>query len=419
MDERVLSLDAEQKKQIESLLNLNEQEKIRRRARIILAYQAGLPTREAAREAGLSRSRARFWKYQFRMRGMGIFPGSPAETTEATAPFSPPTPSPVTSPFPQPFEKPGIQPTDSMAEAGRKTLLYQFAEMLSHEEGTRLGDDIEQLHDMRVATRRMRAAFDVFSGYYQPKVIKQHLKGLRLTGRTLGRVRDLDVFIEKAQGYQAALPEGDRPGLSPLLDAWNNEREQSRLQLLAYLESQEYQEFKLAFHTFLQTPGKGVRRNRTGLPTPTLVRDVTPVLIYTRWAGVRAFDAILPNASLDQLHALRIEFKGLRYAVEFFAEVLGAQAKPIINKLKKIQDHLGDLNDARVACQQLSDFLVNWEARLPELPLVERFNPEPIVAFLAYKHAERHQLMLSFPKLWEEFNGPEFRHNLTLAISVL
>jgi hypothetical protein len=57
-------------------------------------------------------------------------------------------------PFPEPMTAPGIEPVDPLAEAGRKLMRFQFAEMLRHEEGTRLGDDTEALHDMRVATRR-------------------------------------------------------------------------------------------------------------------------------------------------------------------------------------------------------------------------------------------------------------------------
>ena len=54
---------------------------------------------------------------------------------------------------------------------------------------------------MRVATRRMRAAFQVFDPYYKDKAIKPHIKGLRRTGQALGAVRDLDVLLEKARAF--------------------------------------------------------------------------------------------------------------------------------------------------------------------------------------------------------------------------
>jgi CHAD domain-containing protein len=322
-------------------------------------------------------------------------------------------------PFPEPRPRVGILPEDPMAEAGRKVLLYHFAEMLRHEEGTRLGEDIEELHDMRVATRRMRAAFEVFGDYFEPKAIKLHLRGSRATGRALGRVRDLDVFMEKARRFMDAQPEDQRAGLDPLLVAWQAGREQARQAMLQHLDSQEYKTFKHKFNRFLQTPGAGVLRPQARSVEPNRVLEIAPGLIYSRLAAVRAYDAILENASLEQLHALRIEFKKLRYAVEYFREVLGLEAKEVIDDLKKMQDHLGDLNDANVATQILQEFLEEWEPGQALLPLNERQNAEPIVAYLAARHAERHQLIVTFSSVWAHFNREEFRRKLALAVSVL
>jgi CHAD domain-containing protein len=86
---------------------------------------------------------------------------------------------------------------------------------------------------------------------------------------------------------------------------------------------------------------------------------LAPLLIYTRLASVRAFNAILPDASIEQLHGLRIEFKKLRYTIEFFREVLGEEARAVIDDLKALQDHLGDLNDAQGAIVQ-SPWWLTW-----------------------------------------------------------
>lgn len=317
------------------------------------------------------------------------------------------------------LEGPGVLPADTLAQAGRKILRYQFAEMLRHEEGTCLGEDIEELHDMRVATRRMRAAFEIFEDAFQRRVLKKHLSGLRSTGKALGRVRDLDVFMEKAERYIQNLPEEQQHGLDPLLDVWSQEREVDRIKMLEYLRSEDYASFKRKFLNFLMEEDKGDRQSKRDGPAPARVHSITPVLIYTRLASVRAFEPILPMASIEQLHALRIEFKKFRYAVEFFREVLGPEIKDVINELKIIQDHLGDLNDADVACKILRDFLDNWETRQSGLPVFERQNPEPVVAYLAAKHAERHHLMVSFPEAWSRFNRPELRVELAEAISIL
>jgi CHAD domain-containing protein len=322
-------------------------------------------------------------------------------------------------PFPQPMQAVGLLPDDPMAEAGRKVLRYHFAEMLSHEEGTRLGADIEALHDMRVATRRMRAAFEVFGDTFHARALKPHLKGLRLTGRALGHVRDLDVFMEKAQAYLETQPDEQRSGLDPLLTHWQEIRADARLEMLAHLDSQYYQDFKQEFNLFLSTPGAGAVAISIEEPTPNRVCEIAPVLIYTRLAGVRAYDDCLEQASVEQLHALRIEFKKFRYTLEFFREVLGDSAKLVIGEVKKLQDHLGDLNDAVVATHILTDFLASWEAQQAQLPISERQNPQAIVAYLAARHDERHRLMVTFRQAWERFNKPEFRQNLASAVSVL
>jgi CHAD domain-containing protein len=314
-------------------------------------------------------------------------------------------------------KKPGITPGDDFAEAGRKVLGYHFAQMLLHEAGTRAGDDIEELHDMRVATRRMRAAFEVFEKAFQPKAIKVHLKGLRATGRALGAVRDLDVFMEKAQQYLDSLPQEQRTGLDPLLNLWQDKRRTDRAQMLNYLDSQDYADFKSKFARFVTTPGAGVKNTTENKPHE--VRHVAPILVYTRFGVVRTYGPLLESATIDQLHALRIEFKKLRYTLEFFSEVLGEENKELINGIKQLQDHLGDLNDADVACSILRQFIDNWEARQMHLPIAERENPEPVVAYLASKHAERYFLTTTFQEAWKEFDQPEVRRNLALAVSVL
>ena len=362
---------------------------------------------QASEDAAAARRYTSSW-HRFNDHRLEVLDSSQAEFLRQSEP-----------PMPHPLGKTGISPDDPMSEAGRKVLLYHFAEMLAHEDGTRLGEDIEELHDMRVATRRMRAAFEVFGQSFEPKVLKVHLKGLKATGRALGRVRDLDVFMQKAQHYLDGLPENERTGLDPLLHVWQDERGLARSEMNTYLVSAAYQEFKVKFNRFLQTPGDGALAIPQDQPTPYLVREIAPVLIYNRLAAVRAYESVLARASIEQMHALRIEFKKFRYTVEYFREVLGGQSKEVINDIKKLQDHLGDLNDADVATNILRGFLDGWDERQADLPVSERQNPEAIVGYLAARHAERHRLMVTFQEAWMYFLRPEFRQNLALAISIL
>lgn len=322
-------------------------------------------------------------------------------------------------PFPEPSEKIGILPDDTLSEAGRKAMRFNFARMLSYEEGTRKGEDIEALHDMRVATRRMRASFEVFGEAFERRVLKNHLIGLRQTGRLLGAVRDLDVFMEKAHHYEQALPEDQRNVLDYLIHSWQEQRQDAREKMIEYFNGPEYFTFKRDYNIFLNTPGAGSRSLPKDQPFPNRVREVAPVMIYSRLAAVRAYGPWLEDAPIELLHALRIEFKQLRYTVEFFREVLGPQAAMVIEELKTIQDHLGDLNDAQVAIDILGKFIDQTEVNQADLPIEQRVNLQPVVAYLAYRHEERYRLMQSFHAVWKHFQRKEFRKRMAQAVSIL
>ena len=428
----------------------------KRRAEVLLGYDAGLPTHEVAAQVGLSPSRTRYWRRQFQLRSTAIFRGRfenlrekessvfrpEINTFSADIQNSPASVQVLTGDSPSYdnyisdgstpnqllIEKPpspGILPKDTMAEAGRKTLLYHFAEMLLHEQGTLDGEDIEELHHMRVATRRMRAAFEVFADFFRPKAIRPFLKGLRLVGHSLGSVRDLDVFIQKISLYQSALQEKEQLEFEPLLTSWRQRRQAARINMIDHLNSPGYHDFKRKFTHFLMSPGKGAAtlpyKIQVGaeVPGPHRVRDILPMHIFSCLAAVRAYDDILLSASFSQLHSLRIECKKLRYTLEFFREVLGVPTGGLIEELKVLQDHLGNLHDADVAIQLLREFLEQWEINQATLPLTDREDPQPILVYLSVQHTERHNLLTGFPQVWTHFMRPETMQNFSAAVAVL
>jgi len=327
------------------------------------------------------------------------------------------------------LKQPGLEADDSMAEAARKTFLFHFQRMLYHEPGTRLGEDIEELHDMRVATRRMRAAFRVFGDYLDMAQMRPFIKGLRRTGRTLGAVRDLDVFWEKTQRYLDGLPPSQQGGLDPLRAVWEAERERARGRMLVHLDSDRYVRFRERFGEFLQTPSAGALPvlSENGEPVPHRLRHVVPVTIHQRLAAVRAYDEWVtgPDVPLERLHRLRIAAKGLRYAVEYFEEVLGPEAKDLIQEMKALQDHLGDLQDGVVASNLLRDFLTwgTWghaqaEGRDLSLP-TETIVAPGVAAYLTARQTELQHLLNTFPQAWAQIRSPEFNQLVTGALATL
>jgi CHAD domain-containing protein len=292
-----------------------------------------------------------------------------------------------------------------------------FLRMLANEAGTRLGEDIEALHDMRVATRRMRAAYRIFEAYFDPKALKPFNKSLRRTGATLGAVRDLDVLLEAAETYQAALPEEAGAALAPLLDDWRARREVARRQLLDYLDSGAYRRFVTDFEVFLATPGAGARPIPPGEPIPYQVCHVAPRLVIERYETVRAYEPVLRDgAPLTSYHMLRIDCKRLRYVLEFFKEVLGPEAAGVIKQVTAMQDVLGALQDAHVAEGLIQAFLDEQHNKRKKAALAPLAG---VTRYFEVQRAAQQELLAQFSAPWAELLGADFRRSLALAVAAL
>jgi CHAD domain-containing protein len=142
---------------------------------------------------------------------------------------------------------------------------------------------------------------------------------------------------------------------------------------------------------------------------------LVPTLIYNRYQVVRSYETVIEGAPIETLHALRIDCKRLRYSLEFFREVLAPEAEDVIKEVVTIQDHLGDLHDADVACSLLVGFLEGW-VRAEQR---ERINVSGVTRYLVVKQTDLRELIESFPEAWQNFNRPEVRRKLALAVSVL
>ena len=327
----------------------------------------------------------------------------------------------------KPPKKPGLKINDTMAEGARKTLYFHFKRMVFHEPGTRLGQDPEELHDMRVATRRMRAAIRVFGEYLDKHEIQRFAKELRRVGRTLGAVRDLDVFRQKTDRYIDTLPPQQQNGLQPLLAVLEGKHQKDREQLLDFLDSDRYVRFKKRFAAFLKKPGAAALPafSRRGEPLPQRIRHVLPVVLYQQLAAVRAFEELLqgPDLPLELLHRLRIAFKGLRYALEFFREVLGRDSEQLIEEIKTLQDHLGDLQDAVVTGNLLRDYLTcgTW-GHGGAAKRVNEYKPviaPGVVAYLAARQTELQLLLELFPGVWAKVNNQKFVKHIASLVAPL
>jgi CHAD domain-containing protein len=131
-----------------------------------------------------------------------------------------------------------------------------------------------------------------------------------------------------------------------------------------------------------------------------------------------------PDVPLSRYHQLRIASKGLRYALEFFQEVLGPEAGTMIGEVKALQDHLGDLQDAVVASNLLRDFLMwgTWghvESQRKIAWPAETVVAPGVAAYLSARQAELQHLVRTFPQVWARFPTPGFSRLLASALEPL
>lgn len=304
----------------------------------------------------------------------------------------------------------GIRADDTVAEAGRKVLAFHLGRMLAREPGTRAGD-VGELHQMRVATRRMRAAWRVFGDGFEVRGTRRHRTRLRRVARLLGAVRDLDVLLEGLAAYRAALPSTEQRGLDPLAVAWERQRATARRAVLRELDSDPYRRWADGFLAFVQAEGLAARA--AGPTDPQRIRDTAPARIWSSFAGVRAYEGMLRWADVTTLHELRIAGKWLRYTLEFHRDALGSEATGLIAPVTALQDHLGLLHDADVAADIVRAFLVDRGSTLSD---AER---AAVTRYLGDREQQVEGLRRGVLSAWRGVAGLTFRRRLGRLVAGL
>jgi CHAD domain-containing protein len=117
----------------------------------------------------------------------------------------------------RPRDVPGIECDESFALAAARVVEVRAAEVFEHSQGVLGIDDIEPVHDMRVATRRLRAALEMFRPCFPRKRYRAALKPLKALADALGERRDRDVSIEFLQAFLEEAPAADRGRLEILI----------------------------------------------------------------------------------------------------------------------------------------------------------------------------------------------------------
>jgi inorganic triphosphatase YgiF len=219
----------------------------------------------------------------------------------------------------------------------------------ANEQGVLDSEDIEYMHQARVAVRRLRSAFSIFRPAFPSEMLEPWIDELRWLARTLGDARDWDVLMsETLPAVCEALP--SEPGLHQLMERCVDLQAAARRGARDAVASKRYTATLLGLlGFFLRAPWQVAEDIGAAERARPLVEFAGAVL-DDRHRKVVKHGAAVAKLDAAQLHALRIRVKKLRYAAEFFATLYPRKdVRPYVDALSDLQELLGTLNDAATA----------------------------------------------------------------------
>lgn len=275
---------------------------------------------------------------------------------------------------------------ESPLQAFRSIALSCIDHLQQNHTGALSSDDPEYIHQMRVATRRLRAALRLFAPQLPAGLADALVTPLRELMSVLGRARDFDVLLtEIAEPVLQSLP--DEPRLALLIGLITERRSAIRHDAIRFLRSPRYGSIVLEVLAALHgLDADGGAKVGAGATAHSLGAFATDRLRRLRKKVLK----LAARATTDDpasLHALRIGIKRLRYALDFFAPLAAPKAlRRILDHLTLLQDTLGQINDLANAGQLLTACADerNSDPRLREA-----------ITLIGGWHGPRHQKLLA------------------------
>lgn len=230
----------------------------------------------------------------------------------------------------------------------RAAIARSTARLIAHDPGVRLGGDAEDVHQARVATRRMRSDLRTFRRVLDPEWDESLRAELKWLGDALGAVRDTDVLLARLQQRVDELEAADRAAGDRILDILRGHRAEARGELLAAMRSDRY----VALLERLLAAARAVPPSTDGLDFELDVSDLAVKPWRKLRDSVHALDEDPPD---PELHQVRIRAKRARYAAEAVVPAVGKGPKRFAKAVADLQDVLGEHQDAVVAGQWLRE----------------------------------------------------------------
>ena len=242
-----------------------------------------------------------------------------------------------------------LQPDAGAGAVLRRALALAATRLLRHDAGVRLGTDIEDVHQARVAVRRLRSHLRTFLPLMEIEWATSLRQELGWLADELGAVRDADVLLDRLHNHAAGLAPSDCDAGAKIVATLEEQRRAAMTRLLAAIHETRYVEL-------LKRVVEAARSPQLAPIAAESAQLTLPPLVASLWRNVRGMvDDLRDHPSDEQLHKLRIRVKRCRYAAEAVAIVAGKAARNFARAAADVQEVLGEHQDAVVAAQWLRD----------------------------------------------------------------
>lgn len=283
-------------------------------------------------------------------------------------------------------------------------------------DGVRAAGDIEYIHRMRVASRRLRAALPIFEPCFPAKSYARWMREITRITRALGEARDADVQIAYLQKFQKkktrpaglpSMPAGSSrdpvPAARYLLVILERERRNLQPAVEKSLDSLERSHVIDEMHAAFRDLEERARAHRRLPPLYTLPMAAA-YRIDKRLLALHSYEPWISHPeAVAEHHATRIAAKKLRYTLEIYSPLYRNGLKKYLLRVKRVQEILGDLHDCDVWIDRVARILLHERTVLRSRRGADR--PDPAVlaslkAFLAVKEQERRAVYRRFTRYW-------------------
>jgi CHAD domain-containing protein len=236
-----------------------------------------------------------------------------------------------------------VTATSSSGDLVRHVIATAVQGLMRHDPGVRLGDDPEDVHRARVATRRLRSQLRTFRSMLDAQWANALREDLRWLGAGLGSVRDKQVMAQRLRSRTTILAEEDAPVVAELSSELEGESEEARGRLVLDMRSDRYIDLIERLVDASRAPALTAEAQQ-----PAAI--ATPWLARRDWKRLRKGIARLSEPAVNaDLHRIRILAKRVRYAAEAAAPVVGKVASRFADAAAGLQDVLGDHQDSVTA----------------------------------------------------------------------